>query len=185
MIKDISSLADYMQTVEGFDSRPYSDGFGYSIGYGHYIGTIPYYTYKGFVYSNVNPMPKFVARQILISDIEKRIKHFNDKIDFPFTLSQAKAITSWTFSLSPAGVRDSTLTNLIAAKESKEKISEWWQNHYVTVKGIIHSGLIARRKREVELFYSSTFPNADFFFSTPKQEELFIGFQGLHSRLLY
>lgn len=70
------------------------------------------------------------------------------KIKVPLKQNQFDALVSHTFN---TGGSD-TLFRLINEKASLKDIEFWWLNKYITAKGKVLKGLVARRKAELKIY---------------------------------
>jgi lysozyme len=92
------------------------------------------------------------AEELLFHDIQKFENLVNEKINIYISQNQFDALVLHSFN---TGGSD-TLFYLVNKRESLEKIKEWIENTYITANGIILNGLIVRRKKESNLYFSNS-----------------------------
>ena len=91
------------------------------------------------------------AEQILKLDIKKFEDLVNSRIYTKINQNQFDDLVSHSYN---TGGSD-TLFHLINKCEGKEKIRDWFENTYISARGKLLNGLIARRKSEANLYFSN------------------------------
>ena len=90
------------------------------------------------------------AEELLRFDIKKFEYLVNTRINTTITQNQFDALVSHAYN---TGGSD-TLFELINANEKEKKIRHWFENTYITSRGIFLRGLKNRRILEANLFFS-------------------------------
>ena len=89
------------------------------------------------------------ANSLMLNLLPKFEKIVNDKIKVKITQTQFDVLVSYTWNTGGS----STLFNLINNEADEANIRKWFTTHYITAEGHLSDGLIARRKREADLFF--------------------------------
>jgi GH24 family phage-related lysozyme (muramidase) len=136
---------DYIRNKEGLRLKPYRDGAGWTIGYGHQIKPDEGYLHDGITEQQAEHILNKDAGERL-AEVQKRLPHLNKK--------QRTALVSFLFSMSPNNLKNTKVYKAIKDGKSSEQLREVWMNSFVTVNGELFPPLVARRKDESELFTS-------------------------------
>lgn len=137
-------IISYIRSTESYRALPYQDGAGYSIGYGHFLGTGDY---DGMIWDRDQ------AEEHLQQDITAA---FNDALkytDVMLTQGQADALTDFIFNFGAPQFKASHLRELINAGASQSEIATEFKK-WVHYNGDVNNGLIARRNYDIQLFNS-------------------------------
>lgn len=140
---------DMIKAFEGFEAAPYLDTARVpTIGYG-----ATYYENGTRVTMKDKPISQARAESLLratLATYEKGVDSFTrDDIN----QNQFDALTSFAFNLGVNALRGSTLLKHINAKSSEAKIRAEW-GRWVNSGGKRTRGLVTRRKKEVDLYFS-------------------------------
>jgi lysozyme len=90
------------------------------------------------------------AEQLLLFDIKRFEELVNRRINICLTQNQFDALVCHSYN---TGGSD-TLFDLINSGSSNKKIREWFEGTYISANGKVLKGLIDRRKKEANLFFS-------------------------------
>ena len=131
---------------EGFSCRPYLDSAGIpTIGYGN-----TYYPGGKRVTMKDPAITRERGAELFSSVLPAYEKIVNSKIKVALTRNQFDALVSHTYN---TGGSD-TLFSLINKKANPDAIRDWFTTRYITAGDKVLSGLVRRRKAEVDLFFS-------------------------------
>ena len=123
-------------------------------GYGHAIRDLKGQFFKGKD-NNLKPYPNSIlknekqAENLLEKDLEVFENIVMKKIKVPLNQNQFDALVSYTYN---TGGSD-TLFKLINQKAPEAQIRKWFENKYITTNGKVLPGLVARRKKESNLYF--------------------------------
>lgn len=91
------------------------------------------------------------ADELLEEDLQEFETRVNRKLKLNLNQNQFDALVSHTFN---TGGSDG-LFNLINRQARKDEIFEWWTTKYIRGNGKILPGLIKRRRKEADLYFSN------------------------------
>jgi len=163
MASVLQSTLDFIFSREGFLPRRKSDSYGFSIGYGHFLGKQKT-TANAFLWDAT--LDKTQALLLAEKDLDQIIvPQISSKIKAALTQAQFDAVCSYFYNVGPYGEHAKKLSRAINKYASnvfagEQEIREAW-NTPITAKnpetGLreILSGLIVRRKMEQVLFHFS------------------------------
>ncbi len=143
---------------EGFRPSPYLDSSNvWTIGFGHtffYNGKqLKGNVSKSYLLS-LFPDYSFITRnqglKLLQKDLQTYENIVSDNISVPLNQNQIDALISHTYNTGGS----ETLFRLINRKAPYIEIYKWFTEHYITSGGRTLKGLIIRRKKEADLFFS-------------------------------
>lgn len=93
------------------------------------------------------------SRAILRNDLVKAESLVNNRITVPLTQPQFDALVSLAFNV-PVAITAGTLDDLINSNADESAIrAKWEEYHYAN--GIASSSLLARRRREADMFFGT------------------------------
>lgn len=95
-------------------------------------------------------MTEAQASELLEEDLTEFEEKVNRRLKVPVNQNQFDALVSHTFN---TGGSDG-LFRLINEKAGKAAIYEWWTKKYITGDGKLLPGLIKRRRKEADLYFS-------------------------------
>lgn len=132
-----------LQTIIGFESfsaKPYPDAGGYSIGYGHYMGTAP----------TMQSVTRAEAYDIFRDDAQTARDAVTATISQPMTQNEFDAMVSLAYNIGAAGFRGSTVARLFNAgnKQGAADAFRMWNKS----QGAVNPVLVDRRESERALF---------------------------------
>ncbi len=90
------------------------------------------------------------AEKALDEDLIPREKEVLKRLKVGLNQNQFDAIMSFYYN---CGYSE-TLFRLINSKAEKTQLHNWWSTHYITSEGVKLAGLIKRRKKEADLYFS-------------------------------
>jgi lysozyme len=90
------------------------------------------------------------AETFLKNDLKKFENLVNTLVKVEINQNQFDALVSHTYNTGGS----ETLFNLINSKQDKQKIKNWFEKTYITAQGKLLRGLIIRRSKEAELYFS-------------------------------
>lgn len=139
----------FIKNEEGFASHAYADGKSalgtqlYSIGYGHQI-------VSGDGLTPQSILTPEQAEFLLQQDIVARERAIMKSVRVPLKQNQFDALASLAFNIGIAAFQSSTLVKKLNAGDYKGALAEFvvWNKS----GGKVNSALVARRKREADLF---------------------------------
>jgi lysozyme len=137
-----STLA-FLRSVEGYSDAPYRDAGGYSIGYGHYLGT----TAQG--YSKIS---KQQAEDWLLQDATEAAKSVRRGVKVALTQNQFDALVSFAYNVGGDDLLRSTLLKKLNVGDIAGAAVEFAR--WIYSEGKTNAGLVTRRNRERALFLS-------------------------------
>ena len=100
-------------------------------------------------YANAIVKNEKQAENLLEKDLEVFENIVMKKIKVPLNQNQFDALVSYTYN---TGGSD-TLFKLINQKAPEAQIRKWFENKYITTNGKVLPGLVARRKKESNLYF--------------------------------
>ncbi len=134
-----------IKSFEGKRLKAYDDSVGvWTIGY----GTTKYP--NGIRVKKGDTCTQSQAEEYLKNDLVKFENAINKLVKVPLTQNQFDALASFTYNLGEANLSSSTLLKKLNAKDYKGAAAEFLK--WNKAGGKILSGLIKRRKAEMELF---------------------------------
>ena len=144
-MKTSSNGENLIKGFEGKSLTAYPDGAGFAIGYGHYLGS--------------SPIPAVItdtqAEAYFDTDLKTAEDAVNRLVKVPLNQNQFDALVSFTYNLGQGNFGKSTLLKKINANPSDASIGAEF-DRWVHSGGIALPGLIARREREKNLYFSGT-----------------------------
>lgn len=153
----------FIEGNESFQPYRYKDDYApspqieYSIGYGHQIA--PGETF-------VEPISKAQASALLMQDLTPRIKYINKVLPTGLTNEQFTALLDLTMSMGPEAIPSRSIFTSVNTyvrnrdQISKDALIDKWKTYYTTAGGKPNNpGLLARRKKEIDLFFSVALPS--------------------------
>jgi GH24 family phage-related lysozyme (muramidase) len=139
---------DGVELIKGFEGlrlSAYDDGVGvWTIGF----GTIKYP--NGVRVKRGEKCTKVQAEQYLRNDLITFENAVNQLVKAPLNQNQFDALVSFTYNLGETNLRSSTLLKKLNAKDYKGAAAEFLK--WNKAGGKVMSGLVKRRKTEMELF---------------------------------
>ena len=128
----------FIKQAEGYEPKPYPDGPGYSIGYGHQL-------LAGEDWSYISPGD---ATALLLADLPKYEGFVQRNVTAPLTQNEFDALVSWAYNLGDRP--NSTLYKKLNALDYMGAANQFavWR----MADGKVHDGLVKRRAREKTLF---------------------------------
>lgn len=153
LIKYFESLHDGDLTEIGLQPKMCPAGI-WTEGYGHAIRDLKGQFFKGKdnklkAYANSIVKNEKQAENLLEKDLEVFENIVMKKIKVPLNQNQFDALVSYTYN---TGGSD-TLFKLINQKAPEAQIRKWFENKYITTNGKVLPGLVARRKKESNLYF--------------------------------
>jgi len=136
-----STLA-FLRQREGLRYAPYRDGPGWSIGYGHFLGT-----------SLSQPDTRITLAQAekwLSEDAQKAASAIKRLVAVPLSQQQFDALVSFVYNIGETDFRNSTLLRKLNSGDVTGAANEF--RRWVYQGNTVVAGLMARRSLEKELF---------------------------------
>lgn len=134
--KGVALIKEY----EGLRLKAYRDLVGvWTIGYGHTKGVYP-----GQV------IDSDLADKFLMDDIWNFEECINHLVKVPLNQGQFDALVSFSFNLGQTALENSTLLKLLNSGDYDSASHQF--ERWVRANGVVTSGLVRRRKAEVELW---------------------------------
>ena len=143
-VQRLIDLADStLQTIigfEGFSAAPYVDAKGWSIGYGHYMGTSP----------TMQSVTRASAYDLLRADVTAAANAVKRTIAGAMTQNQFDAMVSLAYNVGITGFMNSTVARLFNQGDTQGAADAFrmWNK----VQGAISPVLVSRREQERALF---------------------------------
>ncbi len=137
------NAVDLVSRLEGgFQSKAYKDAGGYSIGYGHYLGT-------KITEDNIS---RARALQLLAQDMGIADTAITRYVKVPLTQNQRDALVSFIYNVGVGAFSSSTLLKLLNAGDVQGAAKQFaaWNKSL----GKVNNALVARRQTERDLFLS-------------------------------
>lgn len=132
----------FVKNNEGLNLNAYADAGGYSIGYGHYMGTT----------ATMDSIDQATADSLFDGDIQKVVAAINANIQVPLTQNQFNALCDFGYNLGVGVFKTSTLAQKLNNADYSGAADEF--DKWVYSQGQINSALVARRAAEKSLFLS-------------------------------
>lgn len=143
--KGLELIADF----EGFRSNPYLDSAGVpTIGYGS-----TFYLDNTKVTMQDKPISECDAKVLLGLVANNFAKQVDDSLDVEVNQNQFDALVSFTYNLGIGNLRKSTLLKKVNANPCDPNIALEFER-WVRAGGKVLNGLVKRRKKEAELYFS-------------------------------
>jgi lysozyme len=136
-----STLA-FLKAREGLRLSPYPDAAGYSIGYGHYLGTKP----------EPASITTAQAEAFLLADARAAAIAVVNGVRVPINQNQFDALVSFVYNLGASAFRNSTLLEKLNAGDFAGAANEF--GRWIYVQGHVSDALTRRRALERDLFLS-------------------------------
>ena len=134
-----------IKQFEGLRLNAYDDGVGvWTIGY----GTIKYP--NGTLVKKGDKITQTQADQYIANDVATFERSVNMLVNVPLTQNQFDALVSFTYNLGATNLNASTLLKKLNAKDHKGASAEFQK--WNKAGGKVMTGLVRRRKAEMELF---------------------------------
>lgn len=143
MVRQLSSYGrDLIKKFEGFSNVPYKDATGWSIGYGHYMGSSPTMRY----------ITQEQGDALLANDTESAQSAVRSLVTVPLNQNQFDALVSLVYNIGAGAFGKSTLLRLLNAGdyEGAAKQFDVWKKS----EGKTNPALVARRAYERQIFES-------------------------------
>lgn len=134
------STLDFIAQREGLRLNAYPDAGGYSIGYGHYLGTSP----------NPATCTQEQATAWLADDAQNAANAVNKFVTVPLTQNQFDALVSFAYNVGVDAFRKSTLVKKLNLGDTHSAAAEF--NRWIYSQGKIVVALMDRRAAESALF---------------------------------
>ena len=137
-----NSTLNLIKSYEGFSSKPYPDARGWSIGYGHFMGTQP----------TMQEISESVAYGLLRNDVQTSADAIRAAVKVPLTQNQFDALASLAYNIGANAFRNSTLVRLLNAGDYDGAVAQFavWRNS----SGKVNKVLVQRRADEAAVFIS-------------------------------
>lgn len=133
---------------EGLCLFAYTDTGGkWTIGYGHLIK-------PGEEYLLGVTLTVAQAQQLFDNDLREHEGYVNRYITRSMSQSEFNAIVSLMYNIGPGNFTRTGMPRLIQAKAGRDKLGPIWMQHVKDSQGKTWPGLVARRKRELDTYYS-------------------------------
>ncbi|EAU80900.1 lysozyme [Coprinopsis cinerea okayama7 len=145
---------DLLKEFEGWAASPYKDVAGYpTVGYGHKCSKNDC-SELGYKF----PMTKAQGEELLAKDVKGFEKCISDYINDTIKLNdnQYGALVSWSFNVGCGAAKDSTLISRLNKGDSPNTVAGEELPRWNKAGGKVVDGLTNRRKKEVELFKTSS-----------------------------
>ncbi|KAJ1880654.1 hypothetical protein LPJ57_002118 [Coemansia sp. RSA 486] len=142
---------DLIKRLEGFVAQPSPDPVGLpTVGYGHQC------TKASCSEIPRLPLTPASAHSLLLKDIAEHTRALAQSLATSVALNpnQWGALISWAYNVGSQSVKQSELVKKLNAGESPENVVRQELPKWVTVDGKTLPGLVARRKKEIDLFFS-------------------------------
>lgn len=134
----VEACCEFIKRAEGFSAEPYPDAGGWSVGYGFWSKEKP------------KPMTKEEADRLLRERVEWLLKRVEAIVRVPLLPEQLVALVSLAYNIGIERFAKSTLVKLLREERFEEAVKEF--SKWIYVGGKPHPGLVARRKKEADLF---------------------------------
>lgn len=141
---------DLIKRLEGYSSFIYLDSArNPTIGYGHKLLPGESEKFK-------NGITKQHAENLLTQDMQFAINAVNYYVTRPLSQTQFDALVSFVYNVGAQAFANSTLLKRINAGDFSDVGNQLKRWKYITVNGekVISPGLVNRREKETELFYT-------------------------------
>lgn len=138
----MSQAVTLIKGFEGFSATPYPDAGGYSVGYGHYLGTSPDAYANGISESD--------ASDLLLADLQSFADCVDSAVTVDLNTNQRAALYSFTYNVGCAAFQNSTLLRKLNQGDydgAAAELSKWNRS-----QGTVNSGLVSRRQQEQSVF---------------------------------
>jgi|APHM01.1.fsa_nt_gi Phage-related lysozyme (muraminidase) len=141
-----ADIKAFIKEEEGLKLTAYSDAGGYSIGYGHYLGTNIPQPYR-------NGITKEKAQSLFEADVRQAERAVTEEVNQPLNQNQFDALVSFTYNLGQDNLK--TLAEYINEGRStrfiQDKIKEYTK---AKIDGEYKelAGLVDRRKAEAKRY---------------------------------
>lgn len=135
-----SSALGTLTTLEGFSETPYPDAGGWSIGFGHYMGSSP----------TIEHVTREEATEILREDVRTAERAVRAGVSSPLTQNEFDALTLLAYNIGSGAFAGSTLVKLLNAGDyagAAAQFPRWNQS-----QGAVNEVLVSRRATEQALF---------------------------------
>lgn len=134
---------ELIKLLEGYRSKPYPDETGFSVGYGHYIGTQK---------KNIS-VSKEQAHNWLLQDVKKREDMLAKILTVNLSQRQFDALVLWGFNFSEYRYKEATFFKQINQKAQMADIVKSWKMWYSPKSSLaVQRNLKHRRQMETDLF---------------------------------
>src|SRR5258708_4590370 len=143
-VQNIVNIADstvsLLKSLEGFAANAYRDAKGWSIGYGHYMGTNP----------TIDTVTPDQAEALLSDDLATAASAVNGAVKMPLSQNQFDALVSFAYNVGVNAFSGSTLLRKLNAGDyagAAQEFPRWNKSG-----GVVNNSLVARRATEQQLF---------------------------------
>ena len=133
---------NFLKSIEGYKHKPYKDSNGlYSVGLGH----------NG---KDVNPNKIYTDEEIkkLFEKDKIRFEADVNKIFDEKFMNQNMFDACFSFAYNVGNIAKTELGRMISNNPYDDRLREFWE--YTYTNGKKNKGLVARRKKEVELYFA-------------------------------
>ena len=129
---------------EGLSLTAYKDAGGWSIGYGHYLGTE----------KTIDQITQDMAETYLVQDMDGAAQMIVDNVAAPLTQNQFDALTSFLYNLGGSALKSDSgpSTWLKMLNEGDYDGAAAQLTRWANSEGRLNQTLVARREREKTLF---------------------------------
>lgn len=145
----INIASPFIASIEGYESTAYWDNNGYAIGFGNH-----YYA-DGTAVQKGDTITRAGAETLLPIVVAGKWDAIAPYIKVPITNGMGAALTSLAYNWGEGNVRDSIVLKLINSQASGTDIAKQFSITAITSSGIENDDLIARRLKEIQLFFST------------------------------
>lgn len=138
---------DMIKQFEGFSPTPYRDATGWSIGFGHYMGSAP----------TIQSVDLASATDLLIQDTVNADQTVNNNVTVPLTQNQHDALVSFVYNVGAGNFEKSTLLKLLNQGDyqgAADQFNVWNKTRSSSGVMMTSATLSARRETEKQLFLS-------------------------------
>jgi lysozyme len=134
------STYDFIAAQELFSATPYPDADGFSIGYGHFMGSTP----------TMGSITQTEAVQLLAQDTAIAAQAVNDNVQVALTQNQYDALVDFAYNTGVGAFKSSTLLRKLNAGDYSGAAAEF--KRWIYSRGVMLNALIKRRQKETALF---------------------------------
>jgi len=143
-----ASAAAIIQEFEGFETVPYWDANGWAVGYGSH------YNYDaGRAVRQSDVITAQTALKWLNIRINEDARFLDDVVNVPLSTNQRDSLLSLIYNIGRGAFSDSTLLQKINARRPAADIADQF-DRWKYSDGVVDPDLVARRRKEKQLFLS-------------------------------
>lgn len=143
-MKASEAIREYIKSKEGLSLTPYPDADGYSIGYGHFLGS-------GSSGASHPPITLAQANAYFNNDLKIAETEINSFIVPRLNQNQYDALVSFVYNVGGGNFRKSTLLKKINAIAPEHEIQAEFRK-WIYSQGKIFPALVDRRNYEADLY---------------------------------